>query len=128
MVMGRPQKGVSHIDSCEGSDLGKQRAKVVLQTIQGELSTKDACARLGVQWAWFRELRERALQGCVEAMEPQRPGRRPKQLSEAEQEAEALRAKIEDLEQRLKVAETRAEIAELRLPQQKGGFVPPWRQ
>ena len=42
MVMGRPNKGVLHVDNCDGSQLSKRRTKAVLQTITGELSVNEA--------------------------------------------------------------------------------------
>ena len=49
MVMGRPNKGVHHIDGCDGSELSKQRTKLILETITGERSVQSACDELGIQ-------------------------------------------------------------------------------
>jgi len=51
MVMGRPNKGIDHIDNCDGSRLSKRRIKLILLTITGELSVQDACEKLGIQRA-----------------------------------------------------------------------------
>lgn len=97
MVMGRPNKGVHHIDSCEGSALSKIRTKAVLQTIAGELTVTDAMEKLGIQRPYFAELRHRMLQAAVEALEPGRPGRRPKNDDPSAQQTAELRAEIAQL-------------------------------
>jgi hypothetical protein len=108
MVMGRPNKGIDHIDNCDGSRLSKRRIKLILQTISGELSVQDACEKLGIQRARFAELRAKALQATVDAIEPGRPGRPQKRDAEQEQHEAELQAQIAALRRQLEVAETRA--------------------
>lgn len=124
MVMGRPNKGVTHVDNCDGSELSKERAKMVLQTITGELSVSEAMEKLGIQRPYFAELRLRALQGAVDALEPGRPGRKPNHEAHTDQQVTEMEAKIAALERELLLQRTRAEVAEIlpgRLDDQKGG-------
>lgn len=124
MVMGRPNKGVLHVDSCEGSQLSKRRAKAVLRTITGDWSVLDALGDLDVQRPYFATLRSRALQAVVDALEPGRPGRKPKRDAATDQRVTELSSKVADLERQLQIERARAELAPLlpgRTDDQKGG-------
>ena len=127
MVMGRPNKGVGHVDNCDGSKRSRQRTQVILQTITGELSVNEACEILGVQRPHFAKLRLRALQGAVEALEPGRPGRPRKHDAETEQRVTALASKVADLERQIELERARAAIAQIlpggRAAGQKGGSI-----
>ena len=113
MVMGRPNKGIDHVDGCDCSELSKERAKIILQTISGELSVQAACQRMGIQRARFAELRGLALQGSVDALEPGRPGRPRKRDVEQEQREAELQAEIDKLKRQLAIAETRVLLSEV---------------
>ena len=113
MVMGRPNKGVDHVDRCDGSRHSKLRAKLILQTITGELSVKGACEQLGIEHPRFKELRAKLLQGGVEAMEPGRPGRPRKRDVEQQQREAELSSRVQDLERQLVVTRALAELAEV---------------
>lgn len=126
MTMGRPNKGVGHVDGLDAATAEKDRLRAILETITGDLSVEDACARLGIHRAQFQDLRHRALQGAVTALQPGRPGRPPKQEA-AEEAIEQLRAEKAELEQELKLTRLRLELA-IVLPEvlrpgrsQKGG-------
>lgn len=113
MVMGRPNKGIDHLDNCDCSELSKERGKLILRTISGELSVQEACEQMGVQRARFGELRMLALQGYGDALEPGRPGR-PRKLDVERDAREAeLLAKIASLERQLQVAEARVVVSQL---------------
>lgn len=125
MVMGRPNKGVSHVENCDGSAQSKRRAKVVLQTITGEISVIEGMQKLRVQRPYFASMRSRALQGLVEALEPGRPGPKPKHDAETDQRVAELSSKVAQLERELQLERARAELAPLLPPgrkdDQKGG-------
>ena len=125
MVMGRPNKGVHHIDGCDGSELSKQRTKLILETITGERSVQSACDELGIQRARFAELRIKALQGAVDALEPGRPGRPRVHDPEQEQHDRELDAHIRTLERLLLISETKGLLSELRADE-KGGVRSKW--
>jgi hypothetical protein len=120
MVMGRPNKGIDHVDSCDGSQRSKQRAQVILRTINGELSVNEACEILGIQRPQFARLRRKALQGAVDALEPGRPGRPPTHDAASDHRAQDLEDEVERLEKLLHTEQIRAAIAHL-LPGRHGG-------
>ena len=64
MVMGRPNKGLEHVESLDADAHVKERLKAILSTMLGQASVKDASASVGLQPARFGELRHRALQGA----------------------------------------------------------------
>jgi len=124
MVMGRPNKGVSHVDNCEGSQQSKQRLKVVMQTFAGGLSVNEALESLGIQRPHFAKLRLRALQGAVDALEPGRPGRPRKHDAEVDGRLAEQEARIAQLQKELQLERARADLAPLlpgRTNDQKGG-------
>lgn len=111
MSRGRPPSGPSLADKVEGSEQAKERLKVILQTISGEISIPDACRQLGLSEARFHELRQEWMQAACTALEP-KPMGRPKEMT-FEEEVELLRLHRENrsLEKHLRAAQIREEIA-----------------
>jgi transposase-like protein len=99
------------VDSLTGSDEDRERLKVVLATLTGELSVKDASHCLGVSEARVHVLRQKALEGALSAVSPGRPGRPRKEPDPGAAEVEELRAQVKWLEEELQCALTRTEIA-----------------
>jgi len=130
MARGRPPKGLSHVDSLSGSDEDRERLRVVLATLSGELSVKDASLCLGVSEARFHVLRRQALEGALSGVSPGRPGRPHREPDPSAAEVEDLRAQVKWLEEELQCALTRTEIAlskphllkgaKVRAPEKKG--------
>lgn len=113
---GRPPRGSAHVMSLEGSDDEKERLRVLLEATFGEISLRQACEQLGLSEARLHQLRHRALQGALEALEP-KPSGRPvvTGLNDPDQVVE-LRQRIRDLESDLQCALVRTELA-LSMPQ-----------
>lgn len=111
MSRGRPPKGAGLVDGLESSVLAKERLKIILQTIAGELSVIDACARLSVSEARFHEMRAEALQAAAAQLEPKPAGRPAAIVSPEAQEAAALKAQIQELKIDLRAAQIREELA-----------------
>lgn len=111
MSRGRPPSGPSLADKVEGSEQAKERLKVILQTVSGEISVADACKQLGLSEARFHELRQAWLQAACTALEP-KPMGRPKETT-FEEEVELLRLHRENkqLKMHLRAAQIREEIA-----------------
>jgi hypothetical protein len=111
MSRGRPPKGAELVDGLESSTQAKERLKVILQTIAGELSVVDACARLNVSEARFHALRAEALHAAADYLEPKPAGRRPQQTDTQAVEAAALKEQIQELKIELRATQIREELA-----------------
>ena len=109
--MGRPPKGPAHVDKLDGSELAKERLRVVLETIAGTKTIKDACEQLGISESRFDQIRAEALQGAISGLEPGKPGRRPKQTEQDTPLVEQMQEKLDEMLVELRVAQTRTEIA-----------------
>ena len=111
MARGRPTSGPALAEKVEGSDQAKERLKIILQTIAGELSVADACKQLGLGEARFHELRQKWMQDACAALEP-KPLGRPRETT-VEEEVELLRLHRENkkLKMHLRAAQIREEIA-----------------
>jgi transposase-like protein len=83
-MRGRRPAGPEYVDKLNGSNRSKQRLRVILQTLSGELSVQEACTILGIKEVRFHQLRQRALQGSLNELEPRAAGR-PRLPSTAEQ-------------------------------------------
>ncbi len=77
MTIGRPNKGVEHVNSLAGEAREKQRLQAILATFTGELSVAEASRHLGISETRFAKLRTRALQGALAGLAPLPVGRPP---------------------------------------------------
>ncbi|MFT7679585.1 MAG: hypothetical protein ACI8QC_003589 [Planctomycetota bacterium] len=112
MRMGRPVKGVGHVDKSMGSLEAKERLKCVLLCLSGELTRDGAAARLGVSVRRLRQLRRDALNAAVASLEHGQPGRpRKVEATPAEAEAEGLKQEAKRLAFELALSAAREEIA-----------------
>jgi transposase len=95
----------------EGSDEARERLALILRTLGGELSVAAASATLGVSESHFHRLRERALAGAAEALEP-RPGGRPQSVVDpADARVAELQEQLRDMELELRAAQVREQLA-----------------
>jgi transposase-like protein len=108
---GRPPEGVDLVEHLEGSEVARQRLKVILQTLAGVFTVREACGVLGVTRSAFYKLRARFLADAAGALEPRPAGRRKHVPSPAEAEAERLRRENAQLRVDLKAQQIREEIA-----------------
>ena len=115
MRPGRPLSSSDELLSkADGSDMAKARAKAFLEVQRGEKTVEEACQSLGIGRSYFFSLKDEAVQGLVDGLEPKAPGRPPKAVPE-DLEVRELKEKVKELEVRLQMAETRVEISE-RIP------------
>ena len=103
--------GPGLVQHLRGSDYAKERLEVILETIAGNLPVAEACHRLGIGEAMFHRLRMRVLQVGLSDLEPRTAGRPRREMSETEREKQQLSAKVDALEDELKLAEVRHELA-----------------
>jgi hypothetical protein len=101
MRVGRPPLGPEHVEKLEGSQVEKERLRVMLESLSGSLRVQDACRELGLGRSRFHELRTKALQGALDGLAPGVPGRPRKQRDvrtprelELEREVGALRDQL----------------------------------
>jgi len=113
-MRGRYPSGPEAVERLGGSDGAKRRLRVLLEVLSGRCRVKDACAQLGLKEARLEQLRTRALLGALAALEP-RPGGRPRRRREVTAaQVEELTARVRELELELRVAQARAEVAQIR--------------
>jgi hypothetical protein len=109
-MSGRYAAGPEYVDRLEGSAEAKQRAKVILQTLQhGGIRVQDACRLLGICEQRFHQLREEMLQAAVARLEAQ-PAGRPRRAAEPA-DVQALQEELKVKELELRAAHLREEIA-----------------
>lgn len=113
-MSGRYAAGPDYVDQLDGSTEAKRRAKVILQTLQGDLRVQEACQLLAICEQRFHQLREEMLQAAVARMEA-RPVGRPRRAAEPA-DVQALKEQLAAKELELRVAHLREEIA-LAMPQ-----------
>lgn len=114
--MARPPKGPDLVDTIEGSDFARERLRAVLETVAGQITIKEACARLGIGEARFHVLRRQVLETAMADLAPKPIGRpaAPSPSPETTRVAE-LEAQVAELSLELEASRVREELA-LALP------------
>ena len=67
-MRGRRPQGTEYVNKLEGSVEDKERLKVILDTMSGQLRRLQACAELNIGETRFWQLRDPALQGALDAL------------------------------------------------------------
>ena len=112
-MRGRRPVGPELAQRVAGSDEARRRAKVVLQTMTGELRVTEACALLGISEQRFEAIRAEAVTGAVASLEPKPVGRPPRPAASANAaEVARLQERVAELEAELKAAAVRLELAQ----------------
>jgi hypothetical protein len=122
-MRGRRPSGPAYVERVSGSELAKQRARVVLETMTGQCRVLEACARLNISEPRLQQLRETLVTAAVASQEPGHAGRPRHTVAPEQAEIALLKQQLADMEMALKAAQARAEIA-LVLP---GAVQPPVR-
>jgi hypothetical protein len=109
LMRGRTPLGPEVVEELTGSEEAKQRVRVILETMAGQLRVHEACARLGISEQRLRQIRAAMLQAAVQGVEKHRPGRprRPEELPEMV----ALRQQVDHLQEELELSRVREEVA-----------------
>lgn len=111
MPPGRPPKKSSLVDTLSAGEAEKERLRVILQTVSGELSVLAACELLNISESRFHDLRKQALEGALSALAPKPAGRPRTQPEPAPGEVQQLKEQVEDLEFELQAARVKTELA-----------------
>jgi hypothetical protein len=115
-MRGRYPAGVEYVDKLDGADEDKERLTAILKTLAGEMRLLEACKQLGLRPTRFHQLRERALQGALDAITPRPMGRPSRQSLASAERVRELEQALAEKELVLQQAQVREEVA-LILPQ-----------
>ena len=108
---GRPHQGAELVEKLEEcSDEARQRLKVIVQTLAGEITVEEACEILNISRSAFNKLRTGFIASAVHLLEPKKPGRKKREVSAELIENGKLRAENERLKFQLKAQQLREEI------------------
>ena len=107
MTAGRPPLGPKLVDRLEGSDEAKEKFKIILANIAGEISVAKACEGLEISETRFYQLREDVLMAGAMSLEPKPRGRPKKENQTPESEVDQLRKENEELREELVFARAR---------------------
>src|SRR5262249_29814932 len=110
-MRGRYPAGWEYMDQFNASTEAKERFQATVQLLTGACRVQEACARLGIGTSRLEQVRHDAVSGALAALERQRPGRKPRLVSELEQEVAPLRQQVVQLQRAVGVAMIRAEVA-----------------
>jgi hypothetical protein len=111
-MAGRKPTGPPLVHHLDGSERAKERLEVILETVAGKLTIREACDRLGIEEAMFFRLRTQALQAGLSRLEPRPAGRPPRSSSPEEQRIAELEQELQDKERERKTTEVRLEMAQ----------------
>jgi hypothetical protein len=100
---------VHHLDGSEGA---KERLEVILETVAGKTTIREACDRLGIEEAMFFRLRTHALQAGLSRLEPRPAGRPRRYPSPEEQRIAELERELQESKLQQRAIEARVTIAQ----------------
>jgi len=99
------------VDRTGASRETRERVKVILHTLSGELSVKEGYERIGVGRTRFQDLRRRMLGFAADGLEERAAGRPRLAHLDATHEEQRLAGRVEELERHVLELETELEIA-----------------
>ena len=109
---GRKPLGAEHVTQLAGSETACERLSLIMRALAGELSVPDACAALGIGESRFHQLRQEALQGALEALEPRPTGRPPQPPAPGAARIAVLEQELRECKWELQACRIRLELAE----------------
>ena len=111
-MAGRKPMGPQLVHHLDGSERAKERLEVILETVAGKLTIREACDRLGIEEAMFFRVRMQALQAGLSRLEPLPAGRPSPSESPERERIAALEQELQEKESERKATEVRLEIAQ----------------
>jgi hypothetical protein len=108
---GRRVEGAGAVTGMQGSEGAKERLEVILETMAGNLTIEEACAKLSIGRSAFYELRQKALTYALEALEPGLPGRPRLAGNEEDERVTELEEEVRGLRINLEASRIREELA-----------------
>lgn len=113
--------GAELVERLEGSAHAKERLKVMLLTLTGELTIPEACQRLGIHETRLHVQRAATLQAALGSLEPRPAGRPPQVCTPEEQRIADLEAQLGEARLDLQAAQIRLEHAQILGRDRAGG-------
>ncbi|HEY2588970.1 MAG TPA: hypothetical protein VGI81_24715 [Tepidisphaeraceae bacterium] len=108
---GRPHEGAELVEKLEeGSEVARQRLKVIFQTMSGAFTVEQACQVLQINRSAFNKLRSQFIANAVQLLEPRTPGRKKKVVTPQEAENRRLIEENQRLKFELRAQQLREEI------------------
>lgn len=108
---GRPPLGPQLVETLDVSAAARKRLQLILETIAGLCSVKDASAKLGISEARFHVMRRETLEVAGQSLEPKPSGRRPAPRAEGQERVEELECELREMKVQLEGLRIREEIA-----------------
>jgi transposase len=87
----------------ERSEKARQRAQIILSVRSGEITATEGATRLGISRKTYYQWEHRGLEGMLQALEEQQPGRPPEETDTLK---DALEKENQELKRKLALAET----------------------
>jgi len=112
-MAGRKPIGPPLVRRLDGSEQAKERMEVILETVAGKITIREACDRLGIEEAMFFKLRTQVLQAGIARLEPRPAGRPARRLSPEGQRIAELEQELREQELQRKVLEAQLDIARI---------------
>ena len=112
-MRGRLPGGPEAVWEMSGSDEARQRLEVILEVVAGRCRVQEACERLQLSPSRLEQLRSRALQAALEALEPRPTGRPTQPPNPLAGQLAELQDQIRQLQRELVLSRAREELAPL---------------
>jgi hypothetical protein len=111
MTRGRPSRGPQIAQDIDSSSEARHRLELMLETVAGTSTVKNASERLGISETRFHALRTRALTAAAESLEPLPAGRPAKPRPAEDPRVHQLQEQVRELTLQVEAASIREEIA-----------------
>lgn len=108
---GRPAQGPALVERLDGSALAKRRLEIILETLSGRATIRQACDRLGIGRTAFHKMRSRFLAEATGLLEPRQAGRKPRGVTPEQSQIVELARQNRQLRLDLDAQQIREEIA-----------------
>ena len=112
MKRGRPSKKSALVDAIAGPDATRERLRVILATVSGELTIPQACEKLKIGETRFYDLRAQALEAAFKGILPKEPGRPAKEETPEQARLKEMQQRLDAMELELKTAKIKAELTQ----------------
>jgi len=110
-MLGRKTMGPKLAENAAGSALAKQRLRLILETVSGQIPIPQACEELGISEAMFHKMRTRFIDEAAGLLEPRKSGPKAEEISPEQAKIERLESQVRELSIDLEASRIRTELA-----------------